>query len=59
MDPDETLAELRELCNKMSAFNLSFERKLELGHEIRDRFEALDEWLTMGGFRPKEWRATK
>jgi len=52
MDPDETLTELRELYNHWQDGNL-FESDGERAVEL---FDALDNWLTDGGFLPRAWR---
>jgi hypothetical protein len=49
MDPEQTLSELRYLVKNNSKRSTTFE-------EIFERFEALDEWLTKGGFSP--WPAS-
>lgn len=64
MDPNATLAEIRELLATMNTpwdtGNATYQENLE-GHyaaadELRLRVEALDEWLTKGGFPPTDWR---
>ncbi len=56
MDPDETLARLRALLvewhqtDPMDTFDLS-----EVGAKVVEHLEALDEWLTEGGFPPMDW----
>ena len=55
MDPDATLKEIRELLEiwKVEAFHAEeVERLAEL-------VEALDEWLSKGGFLPKAWRPVR
>lgn len=47
MDPNETLRRLRELCALDNCHLFST--------EIADLFEALDDWITNGGFLPTEW----
>lgn len=50
MDPNATLAEIREL--------IETENTLKDGQytdDIIERFEALDEWLSKGGFLPADW----
>lgn len=57
MDPNETLRALRGAVRHMN----------DVGHELDERenqcvrtvvelFEALDTWLSKGGFPPEEWR---
>lgn len=55
MDPDEVLTTLRELTLKV------LEEGAEVGGGDGDAinlamsFAAMDMWLTMGGFLPKDW----
>lgn len=46
MDPDVTLAKIREIMN-----NWDLSRAVEL-YEL---FESLDGWLSKGGYLPVEW----
>lgn len=46
MDPNETLRQLRGELATDRAF---------IGEPVKELFEALDEWLTKGGFLPTEW----
>lgn len=51
MDPNKTLKDLREivsLYNEGDADHWEIERAVEL-------VEALDEWLSKGGFLPEAW----
>jgi hypothetical protein len=56
MDPNATLSTMREaisLCDRtdiVPAFP-----KLDVLETIRDCAEALDQWLSKGGFLPDEW----
>ena len=47
MDPDETLRRLRELVKETTE-----EPDNDLANEFADAFQALDEWLSKGGFSP-------
>lgn len=47
MDPNETLRRLRELCEQPVS--------LDACEEIQQHFEALDGWLSTGGFMPAAW----
>lgn len=47
MDPNETLRRLRELC--------ALDNCRLFAEEIADLFEALDQWLSKGGFLPEPW----
>jgi hypothetical protein len=57
MDPNEALATIRKVVAKIrndeTAATLDAFMELET---ITDAFEALDEWLTRGGFPPVDWR---
>lgn len=55
MDPDATLAEIRQLNEKAKQAPLGIEDTDQLSILI----EALDEWLTKGGFLPTEWNALR
>lgn len=48
MDPNEILRRLRELCALDNCDLFAMD-------EIADLFEALDGWITKGGFLPTEW----
>lgn len=49
MDPNETLKELRQIVND--------KQRIVVDDYIRMRelFQALDQWLTRGGFPPGDW----
>lgn len=53
MDPNMTLHELRELCGE--ALAESGNKRADLVDEIAERFDALDQWLSRGGFVPSAW----
>jgi len=48
MDPNATLTELRELLADGTP---------EGAEMALERFEALDEWLSKGGYKPADWAA--
>ena len=55
MDPNRALEDAREACrlhamrgNDLDAFD-----------DLVEAFEALDHWLSIGGFLPKEWEGPK
>jgi len=56
VDPDVALANLREAMAELRACVDDG----RLGHaevaEAVESFEALDGWLTNGGFKPRDWR---
>lgn len=59
MDPNETLTQLRELFAAVNPDGLDARTYYVVGMEVeraRDLFEALDGWLTSGGFLPDAWR---
>lgn len=49
MDPNATLQEIRELVGNNGGNDVG--RLVEL-------IDALDEWLTNGGFLPSDWKAS-
>jgi hypothetical protein len=51
MDPSETLQEIRELLIAHRKSN-GYKGTLE---EVAERVEALDDWLSKGGYPPDEW----
>jgi len=54
MDPNAALRGLKELLSEPLNDKTASELRLHL-REIGEQFEALDEWLAKGGFRPSEW----
>lgn len=53
MDPNEVLADLRARCDAVEA---SFSEEVHLAaRPLVDSFRALDEWISRGGFLPKDW----
>ena len=50
MDPDAALDTIRELCSRGSA-NMNGRQV----HALIELVEALDDWLTTGGFLPVVW----
>lgn len=66
MDPDTALEQAREYVAEINALwdacpeegEFTEEQQRELADkaiELAQRFEALDGWLTNGGFPPKPW----
>lgn len=53
MDPNEALRVVREAARR-----LLDEYDAEAAYELAERFVALDEWLTRGGFLPAVWWPT-
>lgn len=60
MDPDANLEEQRELLKKMRDWDGKFGQDLiEWGQRLADLVEALDDWMSKGGFPPKAWKHDK
>lgn len=54
MDPNANLAEQRRLvAHILSGKKLGYDADAE---RLAELVEALDEWITHGGFLPKEWK---
>lgn len=57
MDPDETLEEIRELCDTLERQEeRDNDFDFELVNELIEKIRALDEWLVRDGFLPADWR---
>lgn len=54
MDPNVTLAEIHELIDDLNNAPNN-EEAGGIGGLLADRFDALDQWLTGGGFLPAAW----
>lgn len=53
MDPDAALERLRELSGDLDGYAVG---DLDgVAYEMAEAFQALDEWLTSVGFRPRAW----
>lgn len=56
MDPNAALAEIREIVkNTHDARYVTFEK---IEHELErlvDLIDGLDNWLSKGGFKPRDW----
>lgn len=65
MDPNATLAEIRQLVQDMEAIDESGDDPDEPGEyyriasEAAHAFASLDGWITKGGFLPSEWAPPK
>jgi hypothetical protein len=55
MDPDVTLAKLREHVRIMNDDSMSFSTRASHGEWLQEGFERLDAWLSNGGFKPADW----
>ncbi len=53
MDPNTTLAELRSLLRDVDDPTVA---RTYLTAALAERVQALDEWLTAGGYLPTAWR---
>jgi hypothetical protein len=56
LDPDEALKRLRELADKIDS---PFGFDLAEAKDLAIQFQALDGWLTRGGFLPKDWARSR
>lgn len=66
MDPDANLARQLEISNEISNIWAGLtdhggqeemeQATSDLGIELAELVEALNRWITRGGFLPKEWR---
>ena len=57
MDPNETLRLIRLTIKQMDVDENPY-IKAAHAEEIAEYFEALDEWLSKGGFLPTHWKAS-
>jgi hypothetical protein len=58
MDPNEALKRAREAIERYqddASLGFNTDTRLEAADKLADAFEALDEWLSKGGFLPLEW----
>lgn len=58
MDPDVCLERLRELIGELNDSGQKDdggETYMDLAAQVADGFQALDGWLSAGGFRPRAW----
>jgi hypothetical protein len=61
MDPDEALKKAREVVQCIRAMSedsfhyYNTTHPFEAAEDLADAFEALDHWLSIGGFLPKDW----
>jgi len=56
MDPEVALAELREIVKEVNDGTVS--SHTDAMSRMADLFDGLDGWLTNGGFKPLDWRAS-
>jgi hypothetical protein len=55
MDPDEALRNMRDALKRVQESSSDAEAAAELA----DAAEALDGWLSRGGFLPQDWAGAK
>jgi hypothetical protein len=56
MDPNETLRRLREMArDAVERFDRDEEVASADAAEMAEAFQVLDQWITEGGFLPREW----
>jgi len=56
MDPDQTLTDLRDIAAKMNE-GMYVPALMAAAHELMEKFQALDEWISNGNATPKDWSA--
>lgn len=59
MDPDEALKNAREAEKSFRSAPIESSAERIAAIKLADAFEALDEWLSRGGFMPADWRVVK
>lgn len=64
MDPDQCLAEIRELYKRLqdptpSNKTLTTVQYEHAAYELAEKMQAMDEWLQKGGFLPTEWSSSE
>ena len=63
MDPNAALANIRAIINGDTAGSRdadgAFYNPQEAAGKLADYFEALDQWISMGGFLPAAWTHSK
>jgi len=55
MDPDQALKNARRAVAEMSSLAEGSVKHINAAEDLRTAFEALDDWLTKGGFLPGPW----
>jgi hypothetical protein len=56
MDPDQALTDARKACKHWHEGERGDYDFVALD-ELVNAFEALDQWLSRGGFLPRDWRS--
>jgi hypothetical protein len=59
MDPNTALDNIRAaiIVAQAAADGDSNDAEIEAWQEVGEAFQALDEWISKGGFLPDEWKA--
>ena len=55
MDPNAALETARRLAGEITGGGLDAADLADLAEELAETFQALDEWLARGGFKPAAW----
>lgn len=55
MDPNVALVDIRQLIEIVQDPNVNAAGKITAGRRLAEKFQALDEWLSRGGFPPRDW----
>lgn len=53
MDPNETLKRLRKLAKRIGSMAEPYD---DDALELAELVDALDQWITNGGFLPRDWK---
>lgn len=56
MDPNANLDEQRELKLQLDRAQLTEQQRIEKLERLAELAEAMDQWLSDGGFYPHAWR---
>lgn len=57
MDPNECLAQLRELAAKtVGEQHPNLDAEAASAYRMAELFEGLDQWIKRGGFLPDDWK---
>lgn len=55
MDPNANLKEQRRIVKRLQDDTLNADDRLHYAERLADLVEALDNWLSNGGFPPTDW----
>lgn len=55
MDPNATLARIRERAQEILSIRAAGDEALAAADELAEHVQAMDEWLSKGGFLPQAW----